>query len=174
MINFTKALEMSIKTKNWYSVLFISLTLPDICGKIEEPNSNSSKQRTINWCDKYLTPIYTSTIGHSRRVSVFLSGSDFYALRCAYLHEGSSDITSQRAREVLENFLFIQPIDGEGYIHRNRLDNTLQLQVDEFGKDVLNAVQSWLNDIKDNPEKTNKINSLLEIKMLDRSKGFSL
>ncbi|MEM8347963.1 hypothetical protein Q4S20_16255, partial [Morganella morganii] len=58
MENFIKALDMSIKTKNWYSVLFISLALPDICGKIDEPNKGS-KARTINWFNKYLKPIYS-------------------------------------------------------------------------------------------------------------------
>lgn len=44
MNHFINALETSIQTENWYSVLFISLSLPDICGKIDEPNENSSKR----------------------------------------------------------------------------------------------------------------------------------
>ena len=103
MNHFIEALESSLDTQNWYSVLFISLTLPDICGKIDEPNE-TSKKRTINWFNKYLKPIYTSNIGADHREHIFLSGSDFYALRCAYLHEGSDDITSQNAQDILEKF----------------------------------------------------------------------
>jgi hypothetical protein len=174
MHKFIEALEASIKNKNWYSVLFIALTLPDICGKIEEPTSNSSKNRTINWCEKYLTPIYTSTIGPNSETHTFLGGSDFYALRCAYLHEGSGDITTQQAQEILDNFRFIQPLTDSITIHRNTTEKTLQLQVDKFGEDVITAVNNWLQDVKNDSEKTGKINSLLEIEMLDPSKGFSL
>lgn len=174
MENFIKAIEMSIEGKNWYSVLFISLTLPDICGKIDTPASKSSKARTIEWCDKYLTPLYTSRIGRDQQEHIFLCGSDFYALRCAYLHEGSDDITTQKARERLDNFKFIQPLTGGMYIHRNQINNTLQLQVDEFGKDVIKAVRNWLADIKNDPVKQAEVNSLLSIEMIDILKGFSL
>lgn len=44
MNHFIEALESSLDTQNWYSVLFISLTLPDICGKIDEPNETSKKE----------------------------------------------------------------------------------------------------------------------------------
>ncbi len=59
MNHFINALETSIQTENWYSVLFISLSLPDICGKIDEPNEKSSKKRMINWFNKYLKSVYT-------------------------------------------------------------------------------------------------------------------
>lgn len=173
MNHFINALETSIQTQNWYSVLFISLTLPDICGKIDEPEAGS-KKRSINWFDKYLKPIYTSNIGPDRKEHVFLSGSDFYALRCAYLHEGSDDINSQNARETLEKFKFTQPITDSLYIHKNTFGKTLQLQVDAFGKDMLLALKKWTKDISSNPEKISKMDNLLKIEMLDPSKGFSL
>ncbi|HDH1533433.1 TPA: hypothetical protein PIU65_002955, partial [Klebsiella quasipneumoniae subsp. similipneumoniae] len=91
-----------------------------------------------------------------------------------YLHEGSDDITTQKARERLDNFKFIQPLTGGMYIHRNQINNTLQLQVDGFGKDVIKAVRNWLADIKNDPVKQAEVNSLLSIEMIDISKGFSL
>nr|WP_313091612.1 hypothetical protein [Moraxella sp. CTOTU48268] len=173
MNNFTNALRKSLDTENWYAVLFISLTLPDICGKIDEP-SLGSKARTINWYNKYLKPTYTSAVGAERQEHVFLTGSDFYALRCAYLHEGSDDITTQRAREILEKFKFVQPTTSGIFIHRNTKHTTLQLQVSEFGAEVLNAVETWLSDISDDTEKMNKTENFLKIQMLDPSKGFSI
>lgn len=171
MNNFIQALDMSIKTKNWYSVLFISLTLPDICGKIDEPNKGS-KARTIHWYNKYLKQAYTRKIGVDREEHVFLSGADFYALRCAYLHEGSGDITSQCAREVLRDFVFIQKTSGPGQFHCNTFNSTLLLYVEQFGKDVLAAVNAWLTDIKEDPEKISKIDGLLEINMMAPGEGF--
>lgn len=174
MNNFIEALDASIKTKNWYSVLFISLTLPDICGKIDRPDLKSSKLRTIEWYNKYLLPAYTSFIGPSKTKHVFLSGSDFYALRCACLHEGSNDISEQKARETLQSFIFIQPMDSSLYVHCNQINNSLQLQVDQFGSDVLFAVKCWMKDISSDQNKISKIESMLFIKMIDPSKGFSI
>lgn len=165
MNNFVTALDKAIKDKNWYAVLFISLTIPDICGKIDEPNKHS-KVRTINWFNKYLKPIYTSKIGFDHKEHVFLSGADFYALRCAYLHEGSDVIESQRARETLDKFVFIQSISGRRFVHRGQHDNTLHLQVDEFGKEVMSAVASWLDDCKEDCVKNQKIDELLKIQMI--------
>lgn len=171
MENFVKALELSLTSKNWYSVLFISLTLPDICGKVDYPDAGS-KHRTINWFKKYIEPTYTIT-SHGSDV-IFLSGTDFYALRCALLHEGQDDISTQRAREVLDKFKFVQPLHHGIYIHNNMLNNTLQLQVDQFGKDVLYAVKEWLKDIENDVTKISKTKSMLSIQMLDQTKGFSI
>ncbi|QCA18251.1 hypothetical protein E5284_10360 [Citrobacter freundii] len=165
MNNFIQALELSIKTQNWYSVLFISLSLPDICGKIDEP-CKGSKVRTVNWFNKYMKGMYTHLIGHDRQEHTFLTGSDFYSLRCAYLHEGSDDITSQKAREILEKFEFIQPTNSNRFFHCNQENNLLQLQVDQFGKEVMAAVLAWLKDIENDPEKTIRINALLKIKII--------
>ncbi|HGN9520950.1 TPA: hypothetical protein ACK0I8_000827 [Morganella morganii] len=174
MNNFIEALDTSIKTKNWYSVLFISLTLPDICGKIEHPDLKSSKSRTIEWYNKYLLPTYTSFIGPSRDRHEFLSGSDFYALRFAYLHEGSDDISEQKARDTLQKFRFVQPLSENFSIHCNQINNSLQLQVDKFGADVLSAVKCWMKDISSDQNKISKIEKMLFIQMIEPSKGFSI
>lgn len=167
MNNFIQALDTSIKTQNWYSVLFISLTIPDICGKIDEP-SKGSKVRTINWFNKYMKSMYTHHIGPHRQEHTFLTGSDFYSLRCALLHEGSDDITTQKAREILEKFEFIQPVNSNWFIHCNQEENILQLQVDQFGKDVMAAANSWLKDNENDQEKSSKINNLLKIKIINK------
>lgn len=173
MRNFTDALDQSISTKNWYSVLFISLTLPDICGKIDEPNA-TSKVRTINWYNKYLREIYTSKIGQEGDEHCFLTGSDFYALRCAYLHEGSHEITNQKAQELLERFEFIQPQNDGFLMHRNQMGNTLQLQVDQFGLEVKQAVEKWIQNAETCEDKKSMMNGFLNIKLIDFTKGFRM
>ncbi|MCF3127940.1 hypothetical protein LRQ09_11235 [Acinetobacter soli] len=165
------ALQNSIINENWYSVLFISLSLPDICGKIDEPHQNS-KTRTINWFSKYLKEFYTLRIGPDREEHCFLSGADFYALRCAYLHEGSDKILSQKARETLETFRFTQPVQKNSHTHKNKINNTLQLQVSKFGEEVLTALINWNNDIKDDPVKQEKVKNLLKIEITS-SVGFN-
>ncbi|EHU2349629.1 hypothetical protein [Acinetobacter baumannii] len=172
MNHFINALETSIKTENWYSVLFISLSLPDICGKIDNPTAGS-KKRSIEWFDKYMKNLYIYKIGPMGKEVSFLSGSDFYALRCAYLHEGSDDITNQNAQETLEKFEFIEPNSNMVKMHMNLRGKTLQLQVSEFGKEILTALKQWTIDVKEDHIKQDKITKLLNIHILDCSNGIS-
>ena len=50
----------------------------------------------------------------------------------------------------------------------------LQLQVSEFGKEILSAVEKWLVDISSDSDKINKLKNFLNIELIDFSKGFNL
>ena len=80
-----------------YPALFMSLSIPDICGKmkyVELSGNKKCKQRYIQWYEQYvdkrLHPIYESNPDLER-------ANDFdskacYELRCALLHAGTTDI----------------------------------------------------------------------------------
>ena len=89
----------------------VALTLPDIAGKIEYPIS-SSRVRYSSWFNKYVGERYKSRIGARNEEHTFLSGNDCYALRCAYLHEGVTDISGQKSRDVLDDFIFVALKEG--------------------------------------------------------------
>jgi len=162
MENVIKSIENSLQNKNWYSALVLSLILPDICAKLEGTRGNSS-DRYSKWFDKYLGKKYHG----------FLSGNDCYALRCAFLHEGSSNVEAQRAKDVLDRFVFIS--DGS---HCNRFNNChfgdtkydgknfLQLSTKKFCQDMINATKQWLDD----PNVNKDLNDMLEI----HENGFSI
>lgn len=59
MKDIVQALEQNLKERNWYGALFIALTLPDICGKIDNPKSRSG-DRYSKWFEKYICAKYTS------------------------------------------------------------------------------------------------------------------
>jgi len=164
MNNLIHSLESAIEQKNWYAAVMVALTLPDICGKIEHPADNSGA-RYKKWCEKYLEPKYTHFVGPSWMGGFehkFLSGSDCYALRCALLHEGSDEITEQRARESLDRFHFTAPPDS-GSMHCNQANMVLQLQVDKFAADIIQSIREWLSDIKGDIEKEGKLANLVII-----------
>lgn len=93
---------------------------------------------------------------------MFLSPSDCYALRCALLHEGRAEITEQRAREALDRFHFIEP-PKSGMVHCNQSDNVLQLQVDIFCQDIINALRAWINDTKSNTDIQQRLSGVLKV-----------
>ncbi|QQS21381.1 MAG: hypothetical protein IPL87_02620 [Candidatus Moraniibacteriota bacterium] len=106
---FIKAVHQNIDTGNWYGALFISLTLPDIFGKIDNPEEKSSKKRYSLWFKKYVEPIYTHAVGAFHEKHIFLTGEDCYALRCAFLHEGIANVSAQSSKKFLHDFIFVKP-----------------------------------------------------------------
>jgi hypothetical protein len=159
MVRFTTSVLSAIQQKNWYSALTLSLTLPDICGKLESPTSKSG-ERYIAWWNKYLLEKYT----------IFLSGSDAYALRCAYLHEGGDDVSEQKAQDALTRFIFREPPGNNNIVHCNLhvithpvITSALQLQVDIFCADICEGVNKWSVDTKDNKDIQKRTEKLLNI-----------
>jgi len=158
MKTILNSIENSIQNNNWYSALVLSLIIPDICGKLE--GEQKSSKRYPAWFNKYLGKKYQN----------FLSGDDCYALRCSYLHEGSDNIEMQRAKDVLDHFVFIS--DGS---HCNRFNNCyfgdpkydgknfLQLSVRQFCQDMVEAANQWLEDVSSNQEIQSNIREMLTI-----------
>jgi hypothetical protein len=140
--HFLQSLALSLKTQNHYSALSLALTIPDICGWVLDPNMGS-KSRCIAWLIKYVQHKYTLPANNLRPETVFLNGSDFYALRCAYL-----------------NSLFRQ----KGWmIHNNKHNSTIQLQVDLFCNDIASSANRLLSDIVNDGNLTSRLNQLMLI-----------
>lgn len=161
---FTNAVKNSLTQENWYAALSLALTLPDICGKLENPSYSSTKRYAL-WFDTYVLDNYSFTDLYGN-LRIFLSGNDAYALRCAYLHGGEGDISSQRVQELLESFIFLAPkiINGkfEG-AHSNQIDKILQLRVDIFCLDICNGVDMWMENKYLDPKIQRSVQNMLEI-----------
>lgn len=162
MQELIQSLDGCVTTGNWYGALFVALILPDICGKIDQPTETSSRLRYADWFDRYIRPKYTHRIGADRQEHVFLGGSDCYALRCAFLHEGVDDTSKQSAKRVIDKFHFIVAPKGR-VIHCNMFKTKLQLQVNIFCEDIKQGVLAWLRDIAGDPNKMASAQSLLKI-----------
>ena len=157
MQRFTSAIRTSIQSENWYAAIFLALTMPDICSKLETPTSGSSGPRYKAWFDKFLAGTYTSNI--MGRESIFMTSGDCWALRCSLLHEGSDDIGQQNARETLARFHFTTL--GS---HRIRIDNVLVLNTANFCEEMCQAVESWLIAVATKPEVQERIATMIEVK----------
>ncbi|WP_150721682.1 hypothetical protein [Pandoraea capi] len=161
MRRFTHAIGLSLAVEDWYGALALALTMPDVCGRLSEPDANS-RSRYVRWFDQWLLASFTVNVGpHQERV-VFLSGSDCYALRCSYLHEGAGNIEEQHAREALRSFHFITP-PNSGVMHNNRVNDVLQLQVDIFCRQIAAAVDRWSDHIRADEAIQGRIANLLVI-----------
>lgn len=154
MKRFADAVRAAVNNKNWHGALALGVTIPDVCGRMEFPTIGS-EARYKAWWDKYILPKYNK----------MLYGTDAYALRCAYLHEGTDDVISQRASRALSNFVFVVP-PSTGRVHCNKSNSTLQLQVDIFCLDLSDGVSKWLEDVQNNSEILARMKTLLSVKDL--------
>ena len=136
----------AIRQDNLYGALFIALALPDICGKIENPTAGS-KERYIYWFNRYLKDKY---INHFHPQIIFLTGEDMYAFRCALLHEGTEDITTQSAKMSIDRFILIS--EGPHLNYFKDQTKRLQISVKEFCTEICEAVEKWILDVKDNTD----------------------
>ena len=163
MKSIINSVELSLQTKNWYAALIVALTLPDIAGKIEYPDETSFSKRYADWFEKYCGSKYIFETPSAKFETLSLSGFDCYALRCAFLHEGNSDISDQKKQQVLNDFIFISPLPTCNIIHRHYINKKLQLQVDIFVRDIVNGIRVWHSDLTAEFQKQGISNKLIEI-----------
>jgi hypothetical protein len=160
MQRFIGAVRMSLAEKNWFSALAMSLTLPDICARIEGLQGKS-EARYIQWFDRNLLDVNSADLPGLGR-TVFLSGGDCYALRCAYLHEGTDEVGAHhRARRALSKYHFRAP-GGLG-LHRNLFNGILQLRIDLFCEEICVAVELWDKSLERTPDIQERFDALLEV-----------
>lgn len=168
MKRFINAIEQSLKTKNWYSSVTLALTIPDICGWLENPAAKS-QERYVKWFDDYLLPIYKQdSFGPD---FAFLTGNDCYALRCSYLHQGSDNIADQKAQEVLSRFKFMT--NG---LHLIRIDDLLGLDVVRFCSEMCYAARVWLSKVADEADIQGRMKELIMIQesWVEPSRGIQI
>ena len=162
MDDLLNSIEASLKEKNWYAALLVTLAVPDIAGWIDDP-TEGSRHRYSAWFETYVGKFYESSVGGESPKHKFLSGDDCYALRCSLLHEGRDEIINQKARSALDRFQFIAPI-GELCVHCNQVNKKLQLQVDIFCTDICQGAREWLSSIpKSDQVKQSRMSELIRI-----------
>ena len=137
------AVQSSCSQQNWYSALYMALTMPDICAKLQEPDSEKSGPRYRKWFDAYLKPAHKSEF-HGPDFH-FLTSGDCWALRCSLLHEGTDEISKQRSREIVNRFKFT----AQG-VHRGLINDVLVLNVTAFCNEMTTAVKAWQGDMQTN------------------------
>jgi hypothetical protein len=154
MDNIINSVKNSIEQQNWYSALFVALTLPDICTALEHGKTTGA--RYSQWFESNLS-----------QYNGFLSGNDCYALRCSLLHQGKDDISSQRMQDVLEQYVFLTSGSHCNLFKDCEFNGIkksfLQLNVATFCNDICIAVETWLQANSDNQSIRERIHNTLEI-----------
>lgn len=143
MEKFIQSLRHTVEIQNWHAAMCMALTLPDICASIDQPGKNNSSNRYATWFSKFVGQRYKWEV--NGRKGVFMTGSDCYALRCAYLHQGTSDVSDQRAKEIVERFVLHHSVGVR--MHCIRQGGKLLIDMGTFCNDIAGGAQVWLAEV---------------------------
>lgn len=136
------------------AALAIALTLPDICGQVEYPAIKKVGERYTKWIDSFMD----SKVLYDQSFDEFgdfkpLESQDIYKLRCAFLHSGDQDISS----DTIDCFNLVRP-DGLGAVEgkasfgykygiENQPDgsvkNTAQIDIKYLTEMLCNAAEEY-------------------------------
>lgn len=147
MEQFTGAIRSCIDTNNWYGALFISLSVPDICGNITYPDlrgSNHTKERYNRWVNEYLSQYLKNEHG---KIPIIMTADDFYQIRCHLLHEG-----------IDEKYIFVIKD-----FHLVEIGSMIRVNIVRFCEHVLSAIERWSIDIENDQEAQRRLKILSRI-----------
>ncbi|KAF0134743.1 MAG: hypothetical protein FD145_460 [Candidatus Saganbacteria bacterium] len=134
MKNILNQIQKGLETNLYYLSLFVSLSMPDICGAIESQNGEASGKKYADWFDKYVAPKYNG----------FLSGDDCYKFRCSLIHQGSS----QHPKSNYSRVLFVEPSSTTNIFHKLIMNDALNIDVHIFCNDIVAGVNDWLQKVE--------------------------
>ena len=143
-------IETALDTELYNCALALSLTLPDVCGKVEFPNVKKPGDRYKNWFSAYAVQFFTAEPINIQTEEIvkhtWLSAEECWALRCAFLHAGNYDVE----HILLENIhIHAHKRDGENYSHIVRDSRHADWDVIELCKILCLSAKKYYNSIED-------------------------
>jgi hypothetical protein len=138
--DYFNQVEQAVQAGLYYLALGGALMIPDMCAAMEQTNPTTAGARYEAWFDQHVAPRYT--FGPDRVPS--LTGAGAWALRCSFLHEGST----QNPRGNYERILFVEPPYA---LHNNEIMGALNLNLGDFCADVVDAARAWFATAQHTP-----------------------
>jgi hypothetical protein len=151
MKHLLKSVRDACDQGNWYAAIFLTLSLPDICGKLEDPKAGNGDRYKAWFRNNYRRSMMQPHI-KSR-----LTAEDCYAIRNAIVHAGTDELKSGGAvqRVKFNSFQVHEAwVDGSGI---------LLLDARTFCMRMVNSVEAWLVQMESKSDVKARIDALLEV-----------
>ncbi|MCH7882890.1 hypothetical protein IIA95_00510 [Patescibacteria group bacterium] len=124
-------IQKGLDTNLYFLALFTALAIPDICGALSSENGETDGQKYKAWFDQYIAPKYIN----------FTDGADCYRFRCSLLHQGRSQLKDSKFSRIW----FIEPGTTSVVMHDNTSNDTLNIDVGVFCKDIIAGAEEYLS-----------------------------
>ena len=133
MRNFLDQIQIALENNSYYLALFSSLAIPDICGALGSNNGIATKDKYIQWFNKYVGEIYRN----------FITGTNCYIFRCSLLHKCST----QNNKNLYSRIIFIEPPYSDSFsAHCCKSNDALLIDAKIFCNDMINGAKKWLKE----------------------------
>jgi hypothetical protein len=164
MQRIINAIESDLENKNYYSGLYVGLSLIDACSKIEYPLIQKNHQRYTNWLNQYFILLFEPFINEQ-----IFPANAIYQLRCSVLHESTNYINKKDRSKYPDIENLYQIIITNSLSHRNRVKisndgktiDEIQINVESFIKEIVKSIKEWMKK-KDTKEYTLKFSIELD------------
>ena len=140
---YWQEMERCRANKAYWSLLHVTVCIPDICGALESDNGESTKAGYIAWSDHYLP-------------DQLLTGAERYRMRCKVLHQGRAS-TDQPGR--YDGFAFTQPPTIGRPCHREIDGKTLVLDVGQLAVETQAGAERWFQALESAPTTAAALNT---------------
>ena len=142
-------IEKALEQELYNCALALTLTLPDVCGKVEFPELNNG-ERYKKWFSLYAAPLFTKEaieLPTERKIEyTWLASEECWALRCAFLHAGNYDLGCVSLTNV---HIHAHKRDGENYSHMVRDSRYADWDVIELCKKLCLAAREYYYSVED-------------------------
>jgi hypothetical protein len=140
------AIENDITSGNYYSAVFLAITIPSICAALESVDGKDTQSNYINWYNTYVQ-------------NLILTGADCYKLRCSLLHQASTS----HSGSTLERVIFTFPHPNGNTFHNNKLNGALNLDIPLFCSEMVNGARNWLMQMDTNQNYKKNVPNIIRI-----------
>lgn len=155
---YLRDLSHALQAGSPFSALALALALPDICGNIEYPQMHAPNQvgdRYRRWCNEWAQMLT-------------VSGADCYALRCAYLHNGSDEFSGPAARRATFNRIqfTVGQVGGGWAANAIPFGAGLLARIphETFCRDMVGSAEGWRRQRAQDPRITQAIAGLMPLR----------
>lgn len=129
----------------YFLSLFVSLTIPDICGAMESNDGVARREKYKAWFNKYLVPRNPQKYGDGEN----FTAEDCWNFRCAILHQGRSN----NGKIAYKRIMFFEPNARVGIygmhscvVGSKTSEKSLLIDVKIFCSDMICGAQKWMKE----------------------------
>ena len=159
MRRILNAIAKDLEICNYYSALYVGLSLIDACAKIEyKGQSTPNRCFYVDWLNKYYVPLYEINFDDQ-----ILPATAIYQLRCSVVHESTNLINKYNVlkhKDISNLYRIILTVTPS---HRNRAlvsdrNNTIdeiQLNIVSFIEEITSSICNWMENRLENEYQLN-------------------
>lgn len=154
MKHIIESVRKAIEHENWIAAVALALTIPDVGRELD--GRQRGRRGYIEWFEANGSIEYI--VATPGTPTARMQGADCYALRCAYLHSGEVDLTTQEVQEVLERVRFLVPDQG-GWTMQE-LEGVLMATPAQFCEALCAMGERWLTTVATNTDVQERIDRM--------------